>query len=54
MLVAMLAAGGLIIDGSPLAVLLLSVGIGAALAFLMIEPGTTRAAFRTTTTPMQP
>ena len=42
--VAMLVVGGIIEDG-PLAVLLLSVGMGTALAFLIIEPATTRAAF---------
>ena len=37
-------------SGSPLAILLLSFGIGAAVAFLVIEPATTRAAFRTSKT----
>lgn len=43
-----LVAAGLVIgdDRSPIAVLLLSVGIGSAVAFLVIEPATTRAAFR--------
>lgn len=52
--VSMLAGAGLLIDESALAVLLLSVGVGAAVAFLIIEPGTTRAAFRTSNTPMRP
>jgi hypothetical protein len=51
--VAMLVGGGLIVEGTPLAILLLSVGIGAALAFLIIEPGTTRAAFRSSATPLR-
>jgi serine/threonine protein kinase len=48
-----LATGGLVIgeDGSPIAVLLISVAIGAVVAFLVIERVTTRAAFRTVTTP---
>jgi predicted Ser/Thr protein kinase len=33
-------------EESPLAILLLAFGIGAAVAFLVIEPATTRAAFR--------
>jgi hypothetical protein len=38
-------AGIALFDGSPaLAVLLLAVGIGAAVAFIVVEPGTTRAA----------
>jgi len=43
-----LVAGGLLLggDGGPLAVLLMSVGIGACVVFLVIEPATTRAAFR--------
>jgi hypothetical protein len=43
-----LIASGLIIgdDSSPLAILMLSVGIGAGVAFLFIEPATTRATFR--------
>lgn len=46
-----LVAGALLLGdaGSPLAVLLLSVGIGAVVAFLVIERVTTRAAFRTST-----
>jgi serine/threonine-protein kinase len=44
---AALAAAGLVIgvDRSPIALLLLAVGIGTALAFLVIERVTTRAAF---------
>ena len=34
-------------DRSPVAVVLIAVGVGAAIAFLFIERGTTRAAFRT-------
>jgi hypothetical protein len=43
-----LIVSGLIIgdDSSPLAILMLSFGIGAGVAFLFIEPATTRAAFR--------
>lgn len=42
-----LVVGGLLIgERSPLAVLLIAVGIGTALAFLVIEPVTERAAFR--------
>jgi predicted Ser/Thr protein kinase len=43
-----LIAGALMLgdDQSPLAILLLSFGIGAAVAFLVIEPATTRASFR--------
>jgi hypothetical protein len=43
-----LIGGGLLIgdDRAPLAVLLLSAGIGACVVFLVIEPATTRAAFR--------
>jgi serine/threonine protein kinase len=43
-----LVSGGLLIGekDSPLAVLLLSFGVGAAVAFLLIEPVTTRAAFK--------
>ena len=43
-----LIAGSLLIgdEGSPLAILLLSFGLGAGVAFLFIEPATTRAAFR--------
>jgi hypothetical protein len=48
-----LIAGGLAIgeERSPIAVLFISVAIGAAVAFLVIERVTTRAAFRTVTTP---
>jgi hypothetical protein len=44
-----LVIGALLIgdEGSPIAILLLAFGIGAAVAFLVIEPATTRAAFRT-------
>jgi hypothetical protein len=44
-----LIVGALLIgdEGSPIAILLLAFGIGAAVAFLVIEPATTRAAFRT-------
>jgi predicted Ser/Thr protein kinase len=44
---AALAAGGLLIrdEGSPLTIVLPSVAIGAVVAFLLIEPVTTRAAF---------
>jgi hypothetical protein len=49
--VALISAGLFIGDeGSPLAVLLLGVGAGAAVAFLVIEPATTRAAFKGSTT----
>jgi serine/threonine protein kinase len=50
---ATLAGGGLAIGEERLAiaVLLISVAIGAVVAFLVIERVTTRAAFRTTTTP---
>lgn len=41
-----LIAGGLAIGDSPLGILLLAVGIGAAAAALVVEPVTTRAAFR--------
>ena len=43
-----LVAGSLLIgdEGSPLAILLLSFGIGAGVVFLVVEPATTRAAFR--------
>jgi tRNA A-37 threonylcarbamoyl transferase component Bud32 len=41
-----LIVGGLLVGEDGLAVLLLSVGIGAAVAFLVIEPVTARAAFR--------
>jgi hypothetical protein len=48
-----LVTGGLVIgeERSAVAVLLISVAIGAAVAFLVIERVTTRAAFRTATTP---
>jgi hypothetical protein len=49
---ALVSAGLLIGDkDSPLAILLISFGIGAAVAFLLIEPVTTRAAFKTMATP---
>jgi hypothetical protein len=38
-------------DRSPVAVVLIAVASGAAIAFLFIERGTTRAAFRSSTTP---
>lgn len=41
-----LAGGGLLIGDSPLGILLMSVAIGAGAAFLVVEPVTTRAAFR--------
>lgn len=41
-----LGAGGLAIGDSPVGILLLAVGIGAAAAALVVEPVTTRAAFR--------
>jgi hypothetical protein len=46
--VALLVAGGLMLGEAQAAwaTLLISVGIGTAVAFLMIEPATTRAAFR--------
>jgi predicted Ser/Thr protein kinase len=45
--VAMVAGGLLLGDQrAPLAILLIAFGIGAAVAFLVIEPATTRAAFR--------
>jgi predicted Ser/Thr protein kinase len=46
--VALLITGGLLLpeDRAGWAALLLSVGIGVAVAFLIIEPATTRAAFR--------
>jgi serine/threonine protein kinase len=48
-----LTTGGLAIgdEGSAIAVLLISVAIGSVVAFLVIERVTTRAAFRTMTTP---
>ncbi len=50
---AALVSGGLLIGDkhSPLMVLLISFGIGAAVAFVLIEPVTTRAAFKTSNTP---
>ena len=46
-----LVAGGLMIGDTraPLAIVLLSFGIGAAVAFLVIERATTRATFRSST-----
>jgi len=46
-----LVAGGLMIGETraPLAIVLVSFGIGTAVAFLVIEPATTRAAFRSST-----
>jgi len=38
-------------DRSPIAVVLIAVASGAAIAFLFIERGTARAAFRSSTTP---
>jgi hypothetical protein len=45
---ASLIAGALLLgdERSPLAIVLLSFGIGAGIAFLVIEPATTRGAFR--------
>ena len=50
--VASLATIGILIgeDRSPIAIVLLSVAVGAAIAFLVIERATARAAFRTSTT----
>ena len=50
-----LVIAGLVIgdDRSAIAVVLLSVGIGAAVAFLVIEPATTRAAFRSSSAKTQ-
>jgi hypothetical protein len=47
--VSSLVIGALLVgdERSPLAILLLGFGMGAAIAFLAIEPATTRAAFRT-------
>jgi hypothetical protein len=47
--VALLVAGGVMLGErqAAWAALLISVGVGTAVAFLMIEPGTARAAFRT-------
>jgi predicted Ser/Thr protein kinase len=48
LVVAMTTAGLLVSEtNEPLAVLLFAVGIGIAVSFLVIEPATTRAAFRT-------
>jgi hypothetical protein len=46
--VALLVDGGLMLgeDQAAWATLLISVGVGTAVAFLMIEPATARAAFR--------
>jgi hypothetical protein len=41
-----LAAGGLAIGDSALGILLVAVALGVGAAFLVIEPATTRAAFR--------
>jgi serine/threonine-protein kinase len=51
--VASLATTGMLVgeDRSPVAIVLLSVAVGAAIAFLVIERATARAAFRTSTTP---
>ena len=38
-------------DRSPVAVVLIAVAVGAAIAFLVIERATTRAAFRSSATP---
>jgi hypothetical protein len=53
--VTVLAAGGLVIgeERSPIAVLLISVAIGAAIVFLVIERATTRAAFRSSSSGSQ-
>jgi hypothetical protein len=50
--VILLIAGGLLMpeDRAGWAALFISVGIGSAVAFLIIEPATTRAAFRQTDT----
>ena len=47
---ALTAASLIVGDEGALAVVLLSIGIGAAVAFLVIEPATTRAAFRSSST----
>lgn len=51
--VASLAATGILVgeDRSPVAIVLLAVAVGAAIAFLVIERATARAAFRNSTTP---
>jgi ribose/xylose/arabinose/galactoside ABC-type transport system permease subunit len=41
-----LIAAGLVVGDTPLGVTLVSVGIGAGAVFLVVEPVTTRAAFR--------
>jgi hypothetical protein len=50
--VASLAVSGILVgeDRSPVAVVLIAVAVGAAIAFLVIERATARAAFRTSTT----
>jgi protein kinase-like protein len=50
--VASLAATGILVgeDRSPVAIVLLAVAVGAAIAFLVIERATARAAFRNSTT----
>jgi hypothetical protein len=50
--VASLAATGILVgeDRSPVAIVLLAVAVGAAIAFLVIERSTARAAFRNSTT----
>lgn len=50
--VASLAASGILVgeDRSPVAIVLLAVAVGAAIAFLVIERSTARAAFRNSTT----
>jgi protein kinase-like protein len=54
--VAVLVGGGLLLpeDRAGWAALLISVGIGAAVAFLIIEPATTRAAFKPTKSATRP
>jgi hypothetical protein len=47
--IALVVTGLLVGDGAT-AVVLVAIGIGAAVAFLVIEPATTRAAFRTSST----
>ena len=48
-----LAATGVMVgeDRSPVAIVLIAVAVGSAIAFLVIERATTRAAFRSTVTP---
>jgi hypothetical protein len=50
---ATLVSAGLLIgdESAPLTALLISVGVGAAVAFLLIEPVTTRAAFKSSSAP---